>query len=67
MTGLTVSLSLEYPSEISGCGDGIKKAYFLLTEQFFLQNKLTMLFLLTRLLGFLLAVLCHGSYQQALQ
>ena len=35
MSGLTLSMHLGYPSLIPGSGDGIRKAYFVLTEQFF--------------------------------
>ena len=35
MSGLTLSMYLGYPSLIPGSGDGVRKAYFVLTEQFF--------------------------------
>ena len=35
MSGLTLSMHLGYPSLIAGSGDGVTKAYFVLTEQFF--------------------------------
>ena len=35
MSGLTLSMYLGYPSLIPGSGDGVRKAYFVLTEQLF--------------------------------
>ena len=35
MSGLTLSMHLGYSSLIRGSGDGVTKAYFVLTEQFF--------------------------------
>ena len=41
-------MPLGYPSKIVDSEDGVIKGYFVLTEQFFLKKKLTMLFLLLR-------------------
>ena len=35
MSGLTLSMHLGYLSSIPGSGGGVRKAYFVLTEQFF--------------------------------
>ena len=47
-------MRLGYPSSIPGSGDGVRKAYFVLTEEFSEKIIDHMLFMLTRLLGFFL-------------
>ena len=39
MSGLTLSMYLGYSSLVPGSGDGVRKAYFVLTGQFFSKIK----------------------------
>ena len=38
MSGLTVSMYLGYPSLIPGSGDGVRKAYFVLSQSSFSEK-----------------------------
>ena len=63
-------MHLGYPSSIPGSGDGVRKAYFVLTATFLKKKLDHMLFMLTRLLRFFLGEggggFCHAGYQQTL-